>query len=136
TFSALLMGLHGLQVDKATNVVQGVPYLIANLSGKFITSVIALALSVVIMLLDTFVCQRLLQRAVRGVVDTVDAMLPHLSQSRILLDIQRQSVKQNVHLANISTDVVDRFASVFKTDLGPLLASGMSASVATELKVD
>ncbi len=134
TFSALLWGLKDLTADPSTNVVLGVPELIQNLSGKFVTSVVALLLSVIFMSLDTFVCQRRLGEAARGVLKTVEAVLPHLSPSRILLDLQRQSVKQTVNLANISADVVDKFANVFKADLGPLLASGMSASVANELQ--
>jgi hypothetical protein len=136
TFVALLWGLKDLTVDPRTNVVQHVSELIAQLSGKFVTSVVALLLSVIFMCLDTFVCQRPLARAARAVLRSVEGVLPHLSPSRILLDMQRQTVKQTVHLSNISADVVDKFASVFKTDLGPLLTSGMSASVAHELKAE
>jgi hypothetical protein len=136
TFAALLWGLHGLTADRATNVVQGVPELIENLSGKFVTSVVALLLSVIFMCLDTFVCQKVLAAAAGAALRKVEELLPHLSPSRILLDVQRQAVKQTVHLSNISADVVDKFSNVFKTDLGPLLTSGMSASVATELKAE
>lgn len=136
TFVALLFGLSSLSVDAATSVVTGVGELIVNLSGKFVTSVAALLLSVVLMFFDSFVCQRLLASSARRVLSTIEALLPHLSPSRILLDVQRQAVKQNVHLSNISADVVDKFATVFKADLGPLLASGMSASMAGELKTE
>jgi hypothetical protein len=136
TFSALLWGLKDLTADPSTNVVLGVPELIQNLSGKFVTSVVALLLSVIFMCLDTFVCQKVLTAGARAVLKTVEEHLPHLSASRILLDVQRQSVKQTVHLSHISADVVDRFVNVFKADLGPLLTSGMSASVATELKAE
>jgi hypothetical protein len=134
TFLALLLGLKGLTANTSTQMIEGVPELIQNLSGKFVTSVVALFLSVIFTYLDTFVCQRRVTLAARSVLRAIEAALPSLSPSRILLDLQRQSVKQSVHLANISADVVDKFSSVFKTDLAPLLATGMSASVAHELQ--
>ena len=41
--------------------------------------------------------------------------IPFLSQSRILLDIQRFAAKQTVSVSHISSEVVDRFISAFRT---------------------
>ena len=65
TFIALLLGLNGLHVDGSGGAVHGLDGLIANLSGKFLTSIVALVLSVLFLALEMIICQRGLRAAHR-----------------------------------------------------------------------
>src|SRR5207237_215971 len=69
-------------------------------------------------------------------VRAVGRTLPLLTEARILLDIQRQSIKQSTALGHISADVVDKFAHVFREDLAPLFAAGISSSMANQLHAE
>ena len=57
-----------------------------------------------------------------------------LSAERVLIDIQRLSVKQATSLTNISSDIVDRFVNVFQSELSPGLATGLSEGMASKLQ--
>jgi hypothetical protein len=58
TFIALLLGLNGLRVDGNGGTVHGIDVLIGNLSGKFLSSIVALGLSVAFLGLEMIICQR------------------------------------------------------------------------------
>ncbi|MCG3775625.1 MAG: hypothetical protein JW395_2467 [Nitrospira sp.] len=133
TFVALLLGLQGVRVSP-DGAVLGIGDLINRLSGKFVTSIAALGLSVVFLMFDHYVLQVWLQRKRARLVDAVDRLLPFLPSSRILLDVQRLAVQQAVSLGNISSDFVAKFTEAFKGDLGALVTQGVSASMATELQ--
>lgn len=134
TFVAILLGLNGLRMDATAGTVTGLDGLIANLSGKFVTSILALALGVVFLFVELRLCQPRLRAARARLVRTISAALPYLAPSRVLLDIHRQSVKQASALGNISADVVDKFANVFREDLAPAFAQGISATMAFQLQ--
>lgn len=135
TFVALLLGLNGLTMT-AAGTVEGLPNLIQNLSGKFLTSICALGLSVVFLVVDLLVAQPQLRALRRRIVRSIAKALPLLTETRILLDIQRQSVKQATALGHISADVVEKFSSAFREDLAPLFAQGISSSMANQLQVE
>ena len=136
TFVALLLGLNGLDMDGSSGTVVGLPNLIANLSGKFLTSIVALSLGVIFLLIEVVYCQPQLRVMRARVVRAVHEALPLLTEARILLDIQRQSVKQATALGHISADVVERFSHVFREDLAPLFAAGISSSMANQLQAE
>jgi hypothetical protein len=136
TFIAILLGLNGLRMDPNAGTVTGLDALISNLSGKFLTSIVALGLSVVFLMVELIGVQPRLRRARQRLVSTLAGVLPYLSPSRLLLDIQRQSVKQSSALGHISADVVDKFANVFREDLAPVFAAGISSSMASELRTE
>lgn len=133
TFVALLLGLKGLRMDGQT--VKGIEGLISNLSGKFATSITALTLSVLFLLLELWAQYGLRSWRAR-LVSRLERLVPYLSPARVMLDVQREAVKQSTALRNISSDVVDKFASVFRDDLSGVFASHISGSMATQLQTE
>lgn len=131
TFIALLVGLVGLDILKSGEV-KNLDVLIRSLSGKFMTSIVALALSVLFLLVEVIYCQPRLRSIREQIVRALSNAFPLLTDARILLDIQRNSVKQSTALSHISADVVDKFSQVFRNDLAPLF----SASMANQLQVE
>jgi archaellum component FlaC len=133
TFIALLLGLKGLRMDGQT--VKGIEGLISNLSGKFATSITALTLSVLFLLLELGAQYGLRSWRAR-LVNRLEGLVPYLSPARVMLDVQREAVKQSTALRNISSDVVDKFADVFRDDLSGVFASHLSGSMATQLQTE
>jgi len=91
TFVAILMALAGVTYDARDPLrpVSGIDQLINGLSGKFLSSIIALVLSVVFTLLEKKVCDQQLRNGHYELIRRLKSVFPLLTQSRILLDIQR-----------------------------------------------
>jgi hypothetical protein len=135
TFIAILWALYGVHYDKANTVepISGIDVLINGLSGKFLSSIVALVLSILFTVVE--------KSAIRGLRSRYEALItaiahgiPYLPPSRILLDIRRYTHDQTVSVSHISSDVVDRFVGAFNLAVVPNLASGMSAGVADKLQ--
>ena len=135
TFVAILLALYGVHYDKANTVapITGIDDLINGLSGKFLSSIVALLLSIFFTLYE--------KRAIRGLrvqyeqlITALSDAIPFLSSSRVLLDIQRFAAKQTVSVSNISSSVVDRLVGAFNTEVVPALADGMSSGVAQKMQ--
>jgi ABC-type transporter Mla subunit MlaD len=107
--------------------------LINGLSGKFLSSIIALFLSIIFTVFEKQIV-RSLQRSYQAMIVAVAAAIPYLPTARILLDIHRFSAKQTVSVSNISSEVVDRLTNAFNDRVVPGLASGMSDGVAQKLQ--
>jgi ABC-type transporter Mla subunit MlaD len=95
TFVALLIGLHGLQ--KNGDGTWAIDPLVLNLSGKFVTSIVALTLSVVFVLLE-LMTRSALTRARHQLAHALSRVLPFLSTSHLLLDMQQESVRRSAAL--------------------------------------
>ena len=67
-------------------------------------------------------------------LSSVSRAIPYLSQSRILLDIQRFANQQSVSVSHISSEVVDRLIGAFNSDVVPALTDGMSSGVAEKMQ--
>jgi hypothetical protein len=130
TFVAILLGLLGVHYDKANTIepISGIDSLINGLSGKFLSSIVALLLSIVFTLIER-VRIRSLRTGYENLLVTLSEAIPLLSPSRILLDIQRSSAKASVSVSHISSEVVDRLLNGFNERVVPALALGMSSSV-------
>jgi hypothetical protein len=91
TFVAILMALAGVtyNANDPLRPVSGIDQLINGLSGKFLSSIIALILSVVFTLVEKKICERQLRNGYDALVRRCQDIFPFLTQSRILLDIQR-----------------------------------------------
>jgi methionine synthase I (cobalamin-dependent) len=135
TFLAILWALYGVHYDELNTVkpVSGMEGLINGLSGKFLSSIIALLLSIVFTIREKHIV-RSLRQSYESLLSSISDAIPYLSTSRILLDIHRFSAKQTVSVSNISSEVVDRFTSAFNDRVVPGLASGMSSGVAEKLQ--
>ena len=135
TFLAILWALYGVHYDEFNTVkpVTGMEGLINGLSGKFLSSIMALLLSIVFTLREKHIV-RSLRNEYDAFMAAVSDAIPFLSTSRILLDIHRFSAKQTVSVSNISSEVVDRLTNAFNDRVVPGLASGMSSGVAEKLQ--
>jgi ABC-type transporter Mla subunit MlaD len=135
TFIAILWALYGVHYDKANTVdpISGIDVLINGLSGKFLSSIVALLLSILFTL-----CEKSAVRSLRTryeqLIAAVGVAIPDLPPSRILLDIRRYTHDQTVSVSNISSDVVDRLVGAFNVAVVPALTSGMSSGVAEKLQ--
>lgn len=135
TFVAILVALYGVHYDTANTVepVTGMSGLINGLSGKFLSSIVALFLSVCFT-----VCERSIVRGLRNryerLIAAISGAIPYMSQSRVLLDIQRFAAKQTVSVSHISSEVVDRLVGAFNANVVPALADGMSSGVAEKMQ--
>jgi len=135
TFLAILWALYGVHYDELNTVkpVSGMEGLINGLSGKFLSSIVALLLSIVFTLREKHIV-RSLRNSYDALISAISDAIPYLSTSRILLDIHRFSAKQTVSVSNISSEVVDRLTNAFNDRVVPGLASGMSSGVAEKLQ--
>ncbi len=98
TFVAILMALAGVtyNVRDPLRPVSGIDQLINGLSGKFLSSIIALILSVIFTLFEKKVCDRPLRDGYDGLIKRCKEVFPFLTQARILLDIQRIALAASV----------------------------------------
>ena len=137
TFVAILLGLLGVHYDKTNSIepISGIDTLINGLSGKFLSSIVALILSIIFTFIEKHTI-RGLREAYEDLLAAVGNAIPFLPTSRILLDIHRFSAKQTVSVSNISSDVVDKLASALNERVVPRLASGMSDGVAEKLQIE
>lgn len=135
TFVAILWALHGVQYNELDTLkpVRGMDGLINGLSGKFLSSILALLLSIAFTLREKHVV-RSLRHSYDALMSAISDAIPFLSTTRILLDIHRFSAKQTVSVSNISSEVVDRLTNAFNDKVVPGLASGMSSGVAEKLQ--
>jgi hypothetical protein len=131
TFFALLIGLAHLEyTDKA---VTGLKELINALSGKFLTSVLALAASVLFVIVERFICEASLEKLYRKICRHFDQVFPRIRTERILADIQLSSSQQAASIANISSDFVGQFTGAFRTQIVPSLADGLAQQLTAQL---
>jgi ABC-type transporter Mla subunit MlaD len=135
TFVAILLALYGVHYDKANTVdpISGIDTLINGLSGKFLSSIVALLLSILFTLYEKSRVRGLRNRYEQMIAGVSEAV-PFLSQSRVLLDIQRFAAKQTVSVSHISSEVVDRLVGAFNAEVVPALADGMSSGVAEKMQ--
>jgi len=135
TFVAILLALYGVHYDKANTAdpITGIDTLINGLSGKFLSSIVALVLSILSTLYEKTAVRRLRTRY-ESMIAAISQAIPSLAQSRILLDIQRFAAKQTVSVSHISSEVVDRFVGAFNAEVVPALADGMSSGVAEKMQ--
>ena len=135
TFVAILLALYGVHYDKANTVdpISGIDTLINGLSGKFLSSIVALVLSILFTLYEKSAVRGLRNRY-EQMIAAISQAIPPLSRARVLLDIQRFAAKQTVSVSHISSEVVDRLVGAFNAEVVPALADGMSSGVAAKMQ--
>jgi hypothetical protein len=91
TFSAILVALSGVSYNtaNAAQPVTGIDSLINGLAGKFLSSIIALILGMIFTFVEKKACERRILREVDALRNLIARIFPFLSQTRILLDLQR-----------------------------------------------
>jgi hypothetical protein len=92
TFLAILIALGDLKAD-ATGQITGIQQLLEGLSGKFLSSVVALFLASFFL-----ICERTALHRLDGIrhdlIDTIDEFAPRLTPARLLVEIRRDSAEQ------------------------------------------
>jgi hypothetical protein len=131
TFVALLLGLAHLEYTE--KAVTGLKELINALSGKFFTSVLALAASVLFVIVERFICEASLEKLYRQLCHQFDQVFPRIRPEKLLIDIQKYSSHQATSLANISSDLVGQFTGAFRTQIVPSLADGLAQQLTAQL---
>ncbi|HWB83415.1 MAG TPA: hypothetical protein VG675_04695 [Bryobacteraceae bacterium] len=91
TFTAILVALAGVSYNarNPSQPVTGIDALINGLAGKFLSSILALILSMVFTFVEKKYCERQIDRRREELLGRVKEIFPFLSQARILLDLQR-----------------------------------------------
>jgi hypothetical protein len=138
TFVAILQALMGLHVEvkQGTETVVGIQTLIEGLSGKFLSSIVGLLLSVIFTLGERKLCERKLSLAYENFLGFIEGLFPPMSLSRIQLDALEFNARQAVSLGNISAEVVNRFVGAFRDELTPAFTAGISQEMARELQTE
>ena len=131
TFIAILIGLYGVHYDRGNTAepITGIDILINGLSGKFLSSIVALLLSIGFTLYEQNRTRKL-KNSYSKLIRALAGHLPKLTSARILLDIRRSSADASVEVANISADVVSRFADAFNQQVVPQMTSSMATGIA------
>ena len=88
TFLAILVALVDVRIDTQTNQIAGLPLLIEGLSGKFVSSIAALLSATIFLLVEKPLAHRLSKGRMR-LVSSMDALVPRLSSTRVLAEMQR-----------------------------------------------
>ena len=138
TFIAIALGLGGVSIDATTQRVEGIGALLGGLSGKFVTSIAAIFMSIIVQICDSLWIRPSFSRQHRRILNAVDTALPTLSAGQQFSELLTSSRQQERSLANISSDVVDKFSEIFSTnlipELGTLLANRMQLELGPALE--
>ena len=94
TFTAILLALSGVSYNAAdaARPVTGIDGLINGLAGKFLSSIVALLASLIFTFVEKKACERSFEHRHAALVQRIGKLFPLLTQTRILLDIQRSLV--------------------------------------------
>ena len=129
TFTAILIALKDVIVpDDPTGPIVGIRPLINGLSGKFLSSIVALALSILFTLYEKGQLSRL-RRAYDQLIAAIERAIPFLPASRILIDTQRLAANRTVHVETIGAEVVDKYIEAFNARVVPAFVAGISAEL-------
>jgi hypothetical protein len=134
TFVAILLALGGVHYNKlnAVEPVQGIEQLINGLSGKLLSSIVALTLSIIFTVCERSVQRTLRQRYEKLLFALVDS-IPVLSTKRILLDIRKSSAEASVSVSHVSSEVTDRLAAALNERVVPSLSAAMVNGITSRL---
>jgi hypothetical protein len=132
TFVAIAVGLSNLSLGP-NGEINGVTSLLGGLSGKFITSIVALGLAVIVQLLDLTVLRPFFGWQFRRLHNSVEDAFPRISAAQQSANLLESARRQERSLSNISSDVVGKFSDVFSSDLLPNLSHMMARGIQTEI---
>jgi len=117
TFLAILVALLEVKVVEGGQV-EGLPLLIHGLSGKFISSIAALASAMIFTILERLLLPRLTTARLR-LVEAIDALVPRLSPVRVLADVQRDIAEQSAAFRSFNADLSLKLKQSFSESMGP-----------------
>jgi ABC-type transporter Mla subunit MlaD len=118
TFIAILIAL--LDVRLVNSRVQGVELLIQGLSGKFLSSIAALLSATIFVVIEKRLFYGLDKNRLR-LVATLDGMIPRLSPTRILVDLEQNIAEQTNAFRDFNTGLAPMLQRSFSESMGPTL---------------
>lgn len=120
TFLAILVALLDVRINTQTNQIEGLQGLIQGLSGKFVSSIAALSSATIFLLAEKPLAHRLSKARLR-LISSIDALVPRLSSTRLLAEIQRDIAEQSVAFRSFNADLSTKLKQGFNESLGPTI---------------
>jgi hypothetical protein len=124
TFLAILVAL--LDVKLSNNRVQGLDLLVQGLSGKFLSSVVALACATLLVYLEKGVMHPA-RAAITSLTLTLGDLLPRLVPAQVLSDLHREITSQSGAFKTFNADLTFKLKQSFSESLGPTLQRMVTA---------
>lgn len=119
TFLAILIAL--LDVSVKENQVLGLEGLVAGLSGKFVSSVVALLFASVFLMFERSLLHRVSNARLR-LVRAIDGLVPRRTELAVLADLQKQFEEQSVAMRMLNTDLAPTLNRSLSESMGPTLS--------------
>jgi hypothetical protein len=124
TFIAILVAL--LHVRLVGNRVEGMALLIEGLSGKFVSSIAALFAATVFVMVEKQQFHSL-DRSISKLADAVAAVVPVLTPTHLLVELQKDTGEQSVAFRAFNADLSGRLKQSFSESMGPTLERMVTA---------
>ena len=124
TFLAILVAL--LDVKLSNNKVQGLDLLVQGLSGKFLSSVVALGCATLLVYAEKGVIHPV-RAAIASLTITLSGLLPRLVPAQILSDLHREIAEQSGAFKTFNADLTSKLKQGFGESLGPILQRMVTA---------
>ncbi len=118
TFLAILVAL--LDMRLVNNRIQGLDLLIHGLSGKFLSSVVAVACATALVIAEKGLFHPAKRRAA-SLCLTLRRMLPRLTSAQILLDLHEEIAEESKVLKNLSSGLTLDFNRSLAEAVGPTM---------------
>lgn len=118
TFLAILIALLDVRVEESQ--VFGLEGLVAGLSGKFVSSVVALFFASIFLAFERSLLHRVSNARLR-LVRTIDGLVPRRTELAVLADLQKQFEEQSVAMRMLNTDLAPTLNRSLSESMGPTL---------------
>jgi hypothetical protein len=118
TFLAILIALFEVRVDN--NQVIGLENLIGGLSGKFISSIVALSAASLFLIVERSLFHRLADSRWR-LVRAIDGLIPRRTELSVLNSLNDQMEEQSVAMRSLNTDLAPALNRSLSESMGPTL---------------
>ena len=119
TFLAILLGLGGVVIDGQIKQ-EGMIHLVESLSGKFLTSIFALALATLFILIEKTIFYKV-EENYKELLKQIDSRFPRRSTEYLLEKIVSSSIEQADQLRHFSTDLSGRLKQGLTESFQPIL---------------
>jgi hypothetical protein len=119
TFLAILVALMDVKIS-ASNEVQGLSNLIGGLSGKFVSSIAALAAATIYSLFEKPLLHGLIASRLQ-LVTALDSRVPRLSATHLLVEMQRDLEEQSAAFRSFNSDLAPKLRQGISEGMGPTL---------------
>lgn len=118
TFIAILLALLDVRVDQ--NQVRGLEGLVAGLSGKFISSVVALAAASLFLVSERHLLHGL-SKSRHDLVAAIDDLVPRRTDLHVLSDLRRDMAQMSDAFRHFNSDLSVKMRQSFSESMGPTL---------------